>query len=167
MHAIIWILDSGTGEDGTGTGEAFATSANASPLRIVIGTRSGSLGSIIQNFKSISTRKINLALHSAEGLIQLRDPSTSEASDRLRHGPPKSLVADASTQHIWQRNYFEHIVRNQAELERISEYIAGNPQQWAEDEENPERSWQLRPLGHSGRWSINDPSPKSPLDINR
>ena len=40
---------------------------------------------------------------------------------------------------VWQRNYYEHIVRNQAELENIGEYIAGNPQKWATDEENPER----------------------------
>jgi len=40
----------------------------------------------------------------------------------------------------WQRNYYEHIIRNEVELEHISEYIANNPRQWAEDQENPERS---------------------------
>jgi REP element-mobilizing transposase RayT len=37
----------------------------------------------------------------------------------------------------WQRNYYEHITRNQAELERIRQYIADNPRHWAEDQENP------------------------------
>jgi REP-associated tyrosine transposase len=41
---------------------------------------------------------------------------------------------------IWQRNYYEHIIRNQTELARIGEYITGNPQQWATDEENPEKA---------------------------
>lgn len=38
---------------------------------------------------------------------------------------------------VWQRNYYEHIVRNDDELNHIREYIANNPAKWAEDEENP------------------------------
>ncbi len=33
----------------------------------------------------------------------------------------------------WQRNYYEHIVRSDRSLERIREYIAGNPGKWSED----------------------------------
>jgi len=36
---------------------------------------------------------------------------------------------------LWQRNYYERIVRNEAELAAIREYIAANPANWAEDEE--------------------------------
>ena len=39
---------------------------------------------------------------------------------------------------VWQRNYYEHIIRDDGELERICEYIMNNPLQWAEDENNPE-----------------------------
>ncbi|MBI3570905.1 MAG: transposase [Gammaproteobacteria bacterium] len=38
---------------------------------------------------------------------------------------------------LWQRNYYEHIVRNENELARIREYIVNNPAQWALDRENP------------------------------
>jgi REP element-mobilizing transposase RayT len=38
---------------------------------------------------------------------------------------------------IWQRNYYEHIIRNDADLHRIRTYIQNNPLQWAIDEENP------------------------------
>lgn len=38
---------------------------------------------------------------------------------------------------IWQRNYYEHIIRDEKSLARIREYIANNPQQWALDRENP------------------------------
>lgn len=38
---------------------------------------------------------------------------------------------------IWQRNYHEHIVRNDEELNRIREYIFDNPLKWDEDPENP------------------------------
>jgi REP element-mobilizing transposase RayT len=39
---------------------------------------------------------------------------------------------------LWKRNYYEHIVRDDRELQRIREYIANNPAQWALDRENPE-----------------------------
>ena len=38
----------------------------------------------------------------------------------------------------WQRNYYERVIRDEKELVRIREYIAGNPLQWASDRENPE-----------------------------
>ena len=39
----------------------------------------------------------------------------------------------------WQRNYYEHIIRNESSLSQIREYIVNNPMQWALDEENPDR----------------------------
>jgi len=38
---------------------------------------------------------------------------------------------------IWQRNYYEHVIRNNAEWDKIHRYIQSNPSMWAEDEENP------------------------------
>ncbi len=38
---------------------------------------------------------------------------------------------------LWQRNYYEHIIRNAEELNCIRQYIADNPMQWAMDRENP------------------------------
>jgi len=37
---------------------------------------------------------------------------------------------------FWQRNYYEHVVRGDADLERIRAYIAHNPARWAEDTYN-------------------------------
>ncbi len=34
---------------------------------------------------------------------------------------------------LWQRNYYEHIIRNENELNRIREYIVNNPTQWPSD----------------------------------
>lgn len=33
---------------------------------------------------------------------------------------------------IWQRNYYEHIIRNNSELNRIKNYIKNNPYKWIE-----------------------------------
>jgi REP element-mobilizing transposase RayT len=48
--------------------------------------------------------------------------------NELRHTPGKKL---------WQRNYWEHIVRNESELNRIREYIYNNPKQWELDKLYP------------------------------
>ena len=40
---------------------------------------------------------------------------------------------------VWQRNYYEHVIRHEAVLNRIRQYIAENPARWAEDPENPAR----------------------------
>ena len=34
---------------------------------------------------------------------------------------------------LWQRNYYEHIIRNEYAFENISDYIIGNPSRWEDD----------------------------------
>lgn len=48
--------------------------------------------------------------------------------NKVRESPGKT---------IWQRNYYEHVLRNEDELNRIREYILNNPLQWQFDRENP------------------------------
>jgi putative transposase len=38
---------------------------------------------------------------------------------------------------IWQRNYYEHLIRDEKDLQNKSDYIEANPMLWDEDEENP------------------------------
>ena len=38
---------------------------------------------------------------------------------------------------LWQRNYYDHIIRNEDELDRIRRYISDNPAKWKLDRENP------------------------------
>jgi putative transposase len=40
---------------------------------------------------------------------------------------------------IWQRNYYEHIIRDDDDWNRIHLYIEANVANWAEDDENPSR----------------------------
>ncbi|HLJ68426.1 MAG TPA: transposase [Chloroflexota bacterium] len=67
------------------------------------------LGQIIGAFKSLSTN----------GYI----------TGARQHGWPRFAGR------LWQDNYYEHIVRSDASLERIRTYIAGNPQNWETDPE--------------------------------
>jgi REP element-mobilizing transposase RayT len=39
---------------------------------------------------------------------------------------------------LWQRNYYEHIIRAEEDLNEIREYIVNNPAGWDKDEENPD-----------------------------
>ena len=38
---------------------------------------------------------------------------------------------------VWQRNYYEHIIRDEEELNRVRQYIIDNPTCWEQDPENP------------------------------
>ncbi|MBI5063165.1 MAG: transposase [Desulfatitalea sp.] len=38
---------------------------------------------------------------------------------------------------FWQRNYYEHIIRDEESMNRIREYVSGNPAFWADYKENP------------------------------
>ena len=38
---------------------------------------------------------------------------------------------------VWQRNFYEHIIRNETELENIWDYIDTNPLRWQEDKLHP------------------------------
>ena len=39
---------------------------------------------------------------------------------------------------VWQRGFYEHVVRNEEELNRIREYIVGNPVRWSMKREDHE-----------------------------
>ncbi len=49
---------------------------------------------------------------------------------------------------VWQRNYWEHIVRSEQELKRIQRYIQNNPAQWELDHLNPVVIGQVGDLSH-------------------
>ena len=110
LHGIIFIeaaLGKGEATPDKPTIESEMTSGVASPLR-PRGTQPGSLGAIIQNFKSVSTRMVN-----------------------KRYYEPGNK--------IWQRDYYERIIRNERELNAIRQYIHDNPLNWDLDSENPMR----------------------------
>jgi REP element-mobilizing transposase RayT len=40
---------------------------------------------------------------------------------------------------LWQRSYYEHVIRNENELDLVRKYIVDNPLQWESDRENPSK----------------------------
>jgi REP element-mobilizing transposase RayT len=85
-------------------------------------------------------------------------PEISAPSQQQNHRKPKSLstfiagfkaavtkqIKDKcidQNPHIWQRNYYESIIRDEDQLYNIRQYIVDNPMKWNEDPENtPDRS---------------------------
>ena len=56
---------------------------------------------------------------------------------------------------VWERNYYEHIVRDENELNRIREYINNNPLNWAMDQDNPNvRTTGRSPQQQDESWRI-------------
>jgi len=55
---------------------------------------------------------------------------------------------------LWQRNYYEHIIRNEESLNRIRQYNANNPLQWELDRENPVGAHRDAPLHEDEPWRI-------------
>jgi len=49
---------------------------------------------------------------------------------------------------LWQRNYYERVIRNERELNAIREYIVRNPAHWEEDSEHPDAA---PPIAQRGR----------------
>lgn len=48
-------------------------------------------------------------------------------------GVTKWMRQNTEIYDVWQRNYYEHIIRNDASYELISDYILNNPSKWQED----------------------------------
>ena len=46
----------------------------------------------------------------------------------------KAGIYEPFNKRLWQRNYYEHIIRNEKELYKINEYIINNPYNWEKDE---------------------------------
>lgn len=74
------------------------------------------LGNIIAYFKYQSTKQINTYIIGSE------DPTPT----------------DQKYSKIFQRNYYEHVIRNEKDFDKIYWYIENNPKTWDKDKNNPE-----------------------------
>jgi REP element-mobilizing transposase RayT len=72
--------------------------------------------------------------------LRPRKPTLGQIVAYFKYQSTKEMNATGGTGTItkfWQRNYYERIIRNDDDLNRIHRYIASNPSQWADDDENP------------------------------
>lgn len=114
VHGIIWIV----GDDGGGVGGGCR---GAAPLRPYDGDGNPPQrpGGVIPN---------NVVAGSLGAIVRAYKSAVAKRINALR-GTPGAPV--------WQRNYHEHIIRNEEEWQRIWRYIQHNPARWEADRENP------------------------------
>ena len=56
---------------------------------------------------------------------------------RVRRCTARAIRQTVLPEFAWHRNHYEHIIRDGDSLNRVREYIAGNPAQWNHDREHP------------------------------
>ncbi|MFH1708777.1 MAG: transposase [Planctomycetota bacterium] len=109
LHAIVWIVD---GDNDTGVPNAGATGRSPLPRQPI----------------PPHQRPRGPACRSLGAFMAGFKSAATTRVNTLRNTPGQTF---------WQRNYHEHIVRNDTELNAIRRYIAANPGAWDRDRENP------------------------------
>ena len=104
IHGIIRLLDRGELHSHDNKTPNMNNNKNNFPLR----SPSQTIGAIIRGYKSSVTKQINNLGNNGMGVIN-------------------------TPQQLWQRNYWERIIRNQKAYHRIAEYILNNPEKWRAD----------------------------------
>jgi len=116
IHGIIILNDVGAGftpalnENGQPTGKKEGQPQGIAPT--------GTIGNIVGAYKSLVANRC-LAIHKQKWM----DVNPEWAG--VNHAPTMGK--------IWQRNYYEHIIRNEQSYQTISEYIINNPTKWKTD----------------------------------
>ena len=64
--------------------------------------------------------------------------SLSELIGAFKTISSKLIHQQGLSEFQWQRNYYDHIIRNEKELDKIRKYIFENPLKWELDKNNPE-----------------------------
>jgi REP element-mobilizing transposase RayT len=81
--------------------------------------------------------QIGVQPRSLSAIVRSYKSAVAKQINQLRNTPGATL---------WQRNYYDRIIRNQRELEAKRQYVEDNPMQWALDEENPDVRPKRAPL---------------------
>lgn len=85
---------------------------------------SQTIGAIIRGFKGATTKRINIFIR------EIKDNSGSSTGE-LQFAPTDIILSGKGS--IWQRNYYEHIIKTEKAYENISNYIINNPKNWLND----------------------------------
>jgi REP element-mobilizing transposase RayT len=111
-----------------------------------------------QYFHAVQLDAFVVMPNHVHGIICILEAPPADEASIQRHGAaPRSLTAivgnfktvsarrinqirNTPGAAVWQRNYYEHIIRAPRELDAIRKYIVDNPLKWSLDHENPTAS---------------------------
>ncbi len=119
IHGII-IINVGANND------SHQQANNDSPINV------GANNNSPQQANNDSPRQIN---NNSSQPSSFRSPSGTIGSivRGFKIGVTKWFRQNTDIYDVWQRNYYEHIIRNEQELNKIREYIINNPLKWELD----------------------------------
>lgn len=113
IHGIVWIVETTVGADGV---RPDATEIIHAMLRPVV---TGATGR--SPLRPIGPPRKSLGSFMAG----------------FKTAVTKRIRLELNETGIWQRNYHDHIIRDERALDNIRRYILANPSNWSKDEENP------------------------------
>ena len=129
--------------------------------------------SIPEHFHAVDLDAFVIMPNHVHGIVVLSDETNVGArhGGHVAHSPSLSLVINKfkgavtrearirnlwdATQ-FWQANYYDRVIRNGQELDRIRAYIAHNPVAWKYDWENPNR---IEDPNHRRSWNWLEAAP--------
>jgi len=88
---------------------------------------SQTIGAIIRGYKIATIKKIKDFINNSSSTGELQFARTTKSGSQFAPTIEKIKAIDFK---IWQRNYYDHIIRDQNAYERISAYIRNNPKKW-------------------------------------
>ena len=102
---------------------------------------SQTIGAIIRGFKGATTKRINNLIrenkNNSDGTGELQFAPTRNPSPAKDSAPTRDLfstdINPSGEGSIWQRNYYEHIIKTEKAYNNISAYIINNPKNWNND----------------------------------
>lgn len=92
---------------------------------------------IPRHLRSVELGAFVVMPNHVHGIVLLTDRATRVSPLRVVVGAFKACGSRNAGRRLWQRGYFERVIRDENELELIQQYIADNPVKWAIDGENP------------------------------
>ena len=112
---------------------------------------------ISRYFTSVETEEFVIMPNHIHGIIKINDigdnvgagfprpstgykdkPSLGQIIAYFKYQSTKNInqISGTAGKQIWQRNYYEHIIRGEDDLQKIRKYIIYNPQKWESDIDN-------------------------------
>ena len=72
--------------------------------------------------------------------LMLMSKSLGSFISGFKSSVTKRVNNEMGIRSVWQRNYYDHIIRNDGEYDRLWNYINDNPRRWMEDQFHPSAS---------------------------
>ena len=127
--------------------------------RVIDGKMVGNrLGAVVEDcwsqlpdhYQNVSLDAFVLMPNHIHGIVVIESPPAGVAAASARHGVSEIVRAfktfssrkinatrGSPGASVWQRGFYDHVIRGERELDRVRAYIMDNPRKWSEDPDNP------------------------------